>query len=129
MLEEIEPFGVTLLAAAAVVSVALLSNRISAWVRVPAPAIFLLGAAGVSRVLPSPLSINAVEQIVTVALTSSSSTLVCTLVGGGYATVSPAQRGSVPVAHPGRGGGTIWRGNCRARFWIPRRVPRRHCRR
>lgn len=54
--------------AAAVVSVALLSNRISTRVRVPAPAIFLLGAAGVSEVLASPLSIQAVEQIVTVAL-------------------------------------------------------------
>ena len=68
MLDNIEPFGVTLLVAAAVVSVALLSNRISTWVRVPAPAIFLLGAAAVSEVLPSPLSIQAVEQIVTVAL-------------------------------------------------------------
>ena len=68
MLQNIEPFGVTLLVAAAVVSLALLSNRISRWMRVPAPAIFLLGAAAVSEVLPSPLSIDAVQKIVTVAL-------------------------------------------------------------
>ena len=70
MLENIEQFGVTLLIAAAVVSVALLSNRISRWVRVPAPAIFLIGAAVASDLVPSlqRIPISVVEQIVTVAL-------------------------------------------------------------
>ncbi len=70
MLEDIEPFGLTLLVAAAVVSAALLSNRISARLRIPAPAIFLLGAGAASDVVPSlqGIPISAVEQIVTVAL-------------------------------------------------------------
>jgi cell volume regulation protein A len=66
----IEQFGITLLIAAAVVSVALLSNRISTRMRVPAPAIFLIGAAVASDLVPSlqQIPISLVEQVVTVAL-------------------------------------------------------------
>jgi potassium/hydrogen antiporter len=67
---DIEPFGLVLLVAAVVVSLALLSNRISARLRVPAPAIFLLAAAAASDLIPAlgRVSIGTVEQIVTVAL-------------------------------------------------------------
>jgi potassium/hydrogen antiporter len=70
VVESIEPFGLTLLVAAAVVSLALLSNRITARLRVPAPAIFLFAAAAASDLVPAlqQLSINTVQQIVTVAL-------------------------------------------------------------
>jgi potassium/hydrogen antiporter len=70
VVEGIEPFGLTLLVAAVVVSLALLSNRISGRLRVPAPAIFLLAAAVASALVPAlgRLSIGTVQQIVTVAL-------------------------------------------------------------
>jgi potassium/hydrogen antiporter len=70
VVEGIEPFGLILLAAAIVVSLALLSNRISARLRVPAPAIFLLAAAVASAAVPAlgQVSIITVQQIVTVAL-------------------------------------------------------------
>ncbi|NMI01058.1 potassium/proton antiporter [Pseudonocardia sp. K10HN5] len=66
----IAPFGLTLLIAAGVVVLALLSNRISARLRIPAPAIFLVGAAAASDLIPSlrTISIETIEQIVTVAL-------------------------------------------------------------
>jgi cell volume regulation protein A len=53
-----------------VVSLALLSNRISARLHVPAPAIFLLAAAVASAAVPAlgQISIVTVQQIVTVAL-------------------------------------------------------------
>jgi potassium/hydrogen antiporter len=70
VVESIEPFGWTLLVAAVVVSAALLSNRISGTLRVPAPAIFLVVAAAASDLFPSlaGMSVGLVEQIVTVAL-------------------------------------------------------------
>lgn len=70
MVENIVPFGLVLLGAAIVVSLALLSNRVGAKLRVPGPAIFLLGAAAASDLMPGldGLSIVTVEQIVTVAL-------------------------------------------------------------
>jgi cell volume regulation protein A len=70
VLHDIEPFGLALLVAAAVVSLALLSNRLSARLRIPAPAIFLVAAAVASDIYPplGQLSIGTVEQIVTVAL-------------------------------------------------------------
>ena len=69
-MDSIEPFGLTLLAVAAVASFALLSNQVSKRLRIPAPAIFLLVAAAASDLFPSlaGLSIVAVEQVVTVAL-------------------------------------------------------------
>ena len=68
-MDSIEPFGLTLLAVAAVASFALLSNQVSKRLRIPAPAIFLLVAAAASDLFPSlaGLSIVAVEQVVTVA--------------------------------------------------------------
>jgi cell volume regulation protein A len=70
VVESIEPFGLTLLLVGAAVTLALLSNRIGARLRIPAPAIFLLGAALASDLVPAlgRLSILAVEQVVTVAL-------------------------------------------------------------
>lgn len=70
VLEEITPFGLALLVAAAVVALALLSYRASAWLRVPAPAIVLVAAAVASHLAPglARISIGTVEQIVTVAL-------------------------------------------------------------
>ncbi len=70
MVESIEPFGLLLLGLAVVASVALLSNRIGSRLRIPAPAIFLLGAAAASDLVPAlgQLPIGTVEEIVTVAL-------------------------------------------------------------
>ena len=70
MVENIEPFGLMLLMTAGVVTVALLSNRISALLRIPAPAIFLVAGAAASDLVPAPgrLSLVTVQQVVTVAL-------------------------------------------------------------
>jgi cell volume regulation protein A len=70
VLEDVEPFGLALLIASAVVSLALLSNRISGRLRIPAPAIFLVASAAVADLIPSlrSVSLGVVEQIVTVAL-------------------------------------------------------------
>ncbi len=70
MVETIEPFGFALLVAGLVVVVALFSNRVSAILRIPAPAIFLILAAVASDLIPGlqGISLNTVEQIVTVAL-------------------------------------------------------------
>jgi cell volume regulation protein A len=66
----IESFGLTLLIASLVVSVALLSNRISTALKVPAPAFFLVAAAAASDLVPSlrQVSLGVVENVVTVAL-------------------------------------------------------------
>jgi cell volume regulation protein A len=66
----IESFGLTVLLAALVISLALLSNRISARLRVPAPAIFLVAAAAASDLVPSlqQLSVGVVDDVVTIAL-------------------------------------------------------------
>ena len=68
--EGIEPFALTLLVVAVVASLALLSNQISSRLRIPAPAIFLVGAAAASDLYPplAELGLETVEQIVTVAL-------------------------------------------------------------
>jgi len=52
------------------VGAALLSNRISARLRIPAPAVFLVGAAAASDLFPalSGVGLDVVEQVVTVAL-------------------------------------------------------------
>src|ERR1700712_1158498 len=70
VVESIEPFGLTLLLVGVAVAFALLSTRIGTRLRIPAPAIFLLGAALASDLVPAlgDLSIVAVEQVVTVAL-------------------------------------------------------------
>jgi potassium/hydrogen antiporter len=53
MLDDLELFGLVLLAASAAVTLALLSNRVSQRVRIPAPAIFLIAAAVTSDLIPS----------------------------------------------------------------------------
>ena len=70
VVEDIEPFGLTLLIVAVAVAVALSSNRISARLRIPAPAVFLVGAAAASDVFPalSGVGLVVVEQVVTIAL-------------------------------------------------------------
>jgi cell volume regulation protein A len=63
-------FGLIVLAAALVGMAAVLSNRLSEWLRIPAPAIFLISAAVASDLLPrlGALRIETVERVVTVAL-------------------------------------------------------------
>ncbi|HEY9388844.1 MAG TPA: potassium/proton antiporter [Mycobacteriales bacterium] len=63
-------FGLVVLVVALAVLLAVLSNRISARTRIPAPAIFLLASAVASDLWPGlgRLSITLVERIVTVAL-------------------------------------------------------------
>lgn len=67
---DVEPFGLIVLVAAVAALAAVLSNRISAWLRIPAPVIFLVCAAAASDLVPAlgGLSTTAVQRIVTVAL-------------------------------------------------------------
>jgi len=67
----IDLFGRTLLLVGLAAMIALLSDRIGARLRIPTPAIFLVGAAAASDLVPGlgDLAIVSVEQIVTVALT------------------------------------------------------------
>ena len=73
-----EPFALLILAVSAIGLIAVLSNRLTERLRVPAPALFLVGAAISERVvslLPSPPE-RLVERVVTVAL-------LCILFDGG----------------------------------------------
>jgi cell volume regulation protein A len=77
-MSDTEPFALMLLVVAGVAVVAILSNRLTARVRLPAPALFLGGAAAAAAVLPglgAPPE-RLVERIVTVAL-------LCILFDGG----------------------------------------------
>jgi potassium/hydrogen antiporter len=67
---DVEPFGRVILLIALIGTLAVLSNRFSERLRVPAPAIFLVCAAAASFVWPrlGAVPIPAVEKIVTVAL-------------------------------------------------------------
>ena len=67
---DVEPFGLILLVAALAALAAVLSNRITGWLRIPAPVLFLVAAAAASDVFPvlGGLSTTAVQRIVTVAL-------------------------------------------------------------
>jgi len=67
---DIDLFGRTLLLVGLAAMIALLSDRIGARLRIPTPAIFLVGAAAASDLVPAlgDLAIVSVEQIVTVAL-------------------------------------------------------------
>ncbi|HEX5406919.1 MAG TPA: cation:proton antiporter [Pseudonocardiaceae bacterium] len=69
-MEDVEPFGLVVLGIAAVAIGAVLSSRISTWLRIPAPLIFLVCAAIASDLVPSlgGLSTEAVQRLVTVAL-------------------------------------------------------------
>lgn len=67
---DVERFGLVVLGIAVVAEAAVLSSRISAWLRIPAPLIFLVCAAIASDVVPSlgGLSTDTVQRLVTVAL-------------------------------------------------------------
>jgi potassium/hydrogen antiporter len=68
--DDILAFGMVIGVVCAVLLLAVLSNRLSDRVGVPAPAFFLVGAAVASDLVPSlaPRSIESVQRIVTVAL-------------------------------------------------------------
>jgi cell volume regulation protein A len=68
---DVETFSVAILIAATAVTLAVLSNRLTERLRVPAPAIFLICAAIAANFLPGvheSLSVRTVERIVVVAL-------------------------------------------------------------
>jgi len=69
-MSDVEHFALIMLATAAAVVAAVLSNRVSDRFRIPAPAIFLLAAALASDVVPAlgQLSVTTVQRVVTVAL-------------------------------------------------------------
>lgn len=69
-MDDIVPFGITIAVVAGTVVLAVLSNRLSERVRVPAPAIFLVAAAVASDVVPElrRIPIPTDQRIVTVAL-------------------------------------------------------------
>ena len=69
-MSDVGTFGLVILIAALVGIAAVLSSRVSERLRVPAPAIFLIGAAIAPDVWPQlgRVSFATVEQIVTVAL-------------------------------------------------------------
>jgi cell volume regulation protein A len=67
---DVAPFGLAILLASAAVLAAVLANRLTEFIRLPAPALFLLIAALASDVFPDLGSLSVVtdERIVTVAL-------------------------------------------------------------
>lgn len=67
---EIEPFGLAILAIGLIGTAAVLSNRLSERLRVPAPAFFLVFAAAASDLFPhlARLSDSTVQRVVAVAL-------------------------------------------------------------
>jgi cell volume regulation protein A len=99
-MSDAQPFGLLVLVAAGVGMLAVLSNRISARVQIPTPAIFLAGAAAVGHVWPHLHAINhrTVERVVTVAL-------IVILFDGGMHIGWPRLRAAAgPVALVGVGG-------------------------
>jgi cell volume regulation protein A len=70
VVEGIEPFAWVLATVSAVVLIAVLSNRASRRLRIPAPALFLLVAAAASDLFPAlaQVPVETVQQVVTVAL-------------------------------------------------------------
>jgi cell volume regulation protein A len=95
-----EPFALILLFAAAVALVAILSHRLTERVKVPSPALVLIGAAVAVKVIPElhePPRL-AVERVVTVAL-------VCILFDGGMHIGWSRFRSALgPIAAVGVGG-------------------------
>jgi potassium/hydrogen antiporter len=69
-MSDVEHFALIMLVVAVAITAAVLSNRISERIRVPAPAIFLLAAAVASDVVPTlgEVSVTTVQRVVTVAL-------------------------------------------------------------
>jgi cell volume regulation protein A len=66
----VETFGWVVLGVSLVAVAAILSNRISDWIRIPAPALFLVGAALASDLFPAlgSLRVTTVQNVVTAAL-------------------------------------------------------------
>jgi cell volume regulation protein A len=94
---DLEPFGLVVLVAALVGLLAVLSNRISEHLRIPSPAIFLLGAAVAAQLMPAlhDLPHRSVTRLVTVAL-------VVILFDGGMQIGWPRFRSSAgPIAVAG----------------------------
>jgi cell volume regulation protein A len=70
-MSEVTDFGLIVLVVAAVLAAAVLSNRLTERLHVPAPALFLIGAALLAKLFPDAadtLSIRDVERIAVVAL-------------------------------------------------------------
>ncbi len=69
-MSDVEPFGLVVCLASLALLAAVLSNRVSGWLRVPAPAIFLIVSAVASDLFHGlgSLSIKVDQRIVTVAL-------------------------------------------------------------
>lgn len=69
-MNDAERFGAVVLLVALALLAAVLSNRLTERIRVPAPALFLIGAAVVADLFPwlGRMPVDTVEQIVTVAL-------------------------------------------------------------
>ena len=69
-MSDVEHFALIVLAVAVAITAAVLSNRISERIRMPAPAIFLLAAAVASDLIPAlgQVSVTTVQRVVTVAL-------------------------------------------------------------
>jgi potassium/hydrogen antiporter len=69
-MNDIEHFALVILLTAAALVAAVVSNRISERIRIPAPAIFLLAAAVASDVVPTlgQVSVTTVQRVVTIAL-------------------------------------------------------------
>ena len=67
---DVEHFALLVLVVGVAITAAVLSNRISERIRIPAPAIFLLAAAVASDVMPTlgRLSVTTVQRVVSVAL-------------------------------------------------------------
>ena len=67
---DVQSFSLVVLVVAATVIVAVFSNRLSQWIRVPAPAFFLIGAAVAASLVPGLGSAPRIldERVVTVAL-------------------------------------------------------------
>jgi potassium/hydrogen antiporter len=63
-----ESFGLAVLVAGLAGTAAVLSNRLSERLSVPAPAFFLIGAAAVAQLRGSPFGVSTVQDVVTVAL-------------------------------------------------------------
>jgi potassium/hydrogen antiporter len=69
-LSDVNSFGLILLAVAGAFLLAIGSSRLSAWIHVPAPALFLIGAAIASDLVPAinHIPTKTVERLVTTAL-------------------------------------------------------------
>jgi cell volume regulation protein A len=69
-MSDVEHFALLVLVVGVAITAAVLSNRISERIRIPAPAIFLLAAAVASDVMPAlgQLSVTTVQRVVSVAL-------------------------------------------------------------